>query len=57
MLLAGSDGLEIMRKLGNHSGGLPYTVVVDRNGKVVHRKLGALKQGDLDVVLGPLTRS
>jgi len=57
VLLAGSDGLEIMRKLGNHSGGLPYTVVVDRNGKVVHRKLGALKQGDLDVVLGPLTRS
>ena len=57
VLLAGSDGLEIMRKLGNNSGGLPYTLVVDRSGKVVHRKLGALKAGNLDVVLGPLTRS
>ena len=57
VLLAGTDGLEIMRKLGNNSGGLPYTLVVDRNGKVVHRKLGALKAGDLDVVLRPLTRS
>lgn len=57
VLLAGSDGLELMRKLGNSSGGLPYTVVVDRNGKVVHRKLGALKAGDLDSILRPLTRS
>ena len=57
VLLAGTDGLELMRKLGNSSGGLPYTVVVDRKGKVVRRKLGALKQGDLDAILGPLTRS
>jgi thiol-disulfide isomerase/thioredoxin len=57
LLLAGTDGLELMRKLGNSAGGLPYTVVVDRQGKVVHRKLGALKAGDLDAILGPLTRS
>jgi thiol-disulfide isomerase/thioredoxin len=57
VLLAGADGLELMRKLGNSSGGLPYTVVVDRKGKVVRRKLGALKQGDLDAILWPLTRS
>lgn len=57
VLLAGADGLELMRKLGNTSGGLPYTVVVDRSGNVVRRKLGALKQGDLDAILGPLTKS
>ena len=57
ILLAEADGLELMRKLGNSSGGLPYTVVTDRQGKVVYRKLGALKQADLDAVLGPLAKT
>ena len=46
-----------MRKLGNSAGGLPYTVVADRQGNVVHRKLGALKQADLDTILDPLART
>jgi hypothetical protein len=49
--------LDLMRHLGNSSGGLPYTVVVDRQGGVVHRKLGALKPAELDAVLAPLIRS
>jgi|SRR3989304_1945738 len=57
ILLAEADGLDLMRKLGNSSGGLPYTVVIDRQGNLVHRKLGALKQADLDAILGPLARS
>lgn len=57
ILLAGADGLELMRQLGNSSGGLPYTVVADRQGALVHRKLGALKPGELDGLLGPLTRT
>ena len=56
ILLAEADGLDLMRKLGNASGGLPYTVVADRRGVLVHRKLGALKQADLDGILGPLAR-
>jgi thiol-disulfide isomerase/thioredoxin len=54
ILLAEADGLDLMRKLGNPSGGLPYTVIADRQGVVVHRKLGAMKQADLDGMLGPL---
>ena len=54
VLLAEADGLDLMRKLGNSTGGLPYTVVADRQGKVVNRKLGALKQGDIDAILRPL---
>jgi thiol-disulfide isomerase/thioredoxin len=57
VLLAEADGLDLMRKLGNATGGLPYTVVVDRQGSVVDRKLGAFHQGDLDTILGPLTRA
>lgn len=54
VLLAEADGLDLMRQLGNSSGGLPYTVVADRQGALIHRKLGALKQGDLDQILGGL---
>lgn len=57
VLLGESEGLDLMRKLGNNTGGLPYTVVTDRQGGVVHRKLGAFKQADLEAVLGPLTRT
>ena len=55
VLIAEADGLELMRRLGNSSGGLPYTVFFDRQGGVAHRKLGALKQGDLDAILGSLS--
>ena len=55
VLLAEADGLDLMRKLGNSAVGLPYTVVADRQGGIVHRKLGALKQADLDAVLARLT--
>ena len=57
ILLAETDGLDLMRKLGNSAGGLPYTVVTDRHRNVLHRKLGAFHQGDLDAILGPLTRT
>lgn len=54
LLLAEGDGLDLMRQLGNENGGLPYTVVADRQGKIVHRKLGALKPGELDRIVAPL---
>jgi thiol-disulfide isomerase/thioredoxin len=57
VLLAEADGLDLMRQLGNSSGGLPYTVVADRKGSLVHRKLGALKPGDLDEMLAPLAKA
>ena len=56
ILLAEADGLDLMRRLGNSSGGLPYTVIANREGTLVHRKLGALKQPELDGLLAPLAR-
>ena len=57
VLLAEADGLDLMRKLGNSTGGLPYTVVADRQGRVVYRKLGSLKQGEVDEILRPLAQN
>lgn len=45
--LAGLDGTELARALGNESGGLPFSVLVDRMGQVRERKLGALVEADL----------
>ncbi|HLX81489.1 MAG TPA: TlpA disulfide reductase family protein [Burkholderiales bacterium] len=57
ILLADTDGLDLMRKLGNDSGGLPYTVIADRQGALIYRKLGAMTQVDMDGILEPLVRS
>jgi thiol-disulfide isomerase/thioredoxin len=46
--LAGMDGVELSRSLGNGAGGLPFSVVFDRKGQLATRKLGALAQADLD---------
>jgi thiol-disulfide isomerase/thioredoxin len=57
ILIAEANGLDLIRKLGNNAGGLPYTVVADRQGSVLHRKLGALHLGDLDAILAPLLQT
>jgi thiol-disulfide isomerase/thioredoxin len=51
LLLAGSDGLDLMRKLGNPSGGLPFTVVLDRKGTIAFRNLGALAGSKIEAQL------
>lgn len=45
--LAGFPGLEMSRSLGNLSGALPFTVVFDSTGHVLHRKMGKLTVEDL----------
>lgn len=40
--LAGEDGLDLSRRLGNSAGGLPFSVAFDRGGAAVERKLGAI---------------
>jgi len=46
--LAGMDGVDFGRTLGNTMGGLPFTVVLDSAGAVRSRKLGALKPADIE---------
>ncbi|WP_066266946.1 TlpA family protein disulfide reductase [Hydrogenophaga palleronii] len=45
--MAGFAGTELSRSLGNPSGGLPYTVVFDASGALVHRKIGQVSEEDL----------
>ncbi len=45
--LAGFPGLEVSKSLGNLAGSLPFTVVFNAAGQVVHRKMGRLTPADI----------
>ncbi|MEO5671165.1 MAG: TlpA disulfide reductase family protein [Ramlibacter sp.] len=45
--LAGLEGTELGKSLGNLSGGLPFTVVVGASGKIAQRRMGRLRAEDL----------
>lgn len=45
--MAGLGGTDLAKSLGNTSGGLPFTLVVDAKGAIAHRKLGKVSPDDL----------
>jgi len=45
--LAGLDGTELAKSLGNQAGGLPFTVVLGKDGQVRQRKMGRIDPADL----------
>jgi len=45
--LAGMSGTDLARSLGNHAGALPFTVLLDAQGKIVQRKLGETHHDEL----------
>ncbi|WP_194720714.1 TlpA family protein disulfide reductase [Noviherbaspirillum malthae] len=45
--VGGLSGTELSRQLGNQAGGLPFTVLIDGNGKVRKSYLGRLKMDEL----------
>ena len=45
--IAGLDGVALSRSLGNLAGGLPFTVVLGRDGQVIQRKIGQIQPQDL----------
>ena len=54
VLVGGFGAIELSRSLGNSLSALPFTVIVDRHGRVVQRHLGPLIQPELDRVLDGL---
>ena len=43
LLVAGAGGTELARQLGNSSGALPYTVLINPGGHIVRTRLGAVR--------------
>jgi thiol-disulfide isomerase/thioredoxin len=51
--LAGADGLDLSRSLGNNVGALPFTVAFDTAGTPLQHRLGALDRAWLERWTGP----
>lgn len=54
VLIGGYGAIELSRTLGNRLTALPFTVIVDRQGKVAHTQLGRLKPQQLRSILSQL---
>ena len=51
LVVAGAAGSELGRALGNEAGALPFTAVIDSNGRVVERTLGIVDLEKLRTLL------
>ncbi|MDP1740431.1 TlpA disulfide reductase family protein [Polaromonas sp.] len=47
VVMAGLQGTELSKSLGNLAGGLPFTVVFGASGQLLHRKSGQVSSEDL----------
>jgi peroxiredoxin len=56
LLIAGATGVDLLHGLGNRSGVLPFSVLLDRSGALVQRWTGALTEPDLRKVVASLLR-
>jgi thiol-disulfide isomerase/thioredoxin len=52
--VAGMGGTDLARQFGNNAGGLPYTVLIGADGKVIKTYLGKLKFDELKADLAKL---
>jgi thiol-disulfide isomerase/thioredoxin len=54
VLVGGPENMDFARQVGNRHGVLPFTLVIDRSGKVVTTEIGVLKREKLEGLLKPL---
>lgn len=54
LLVGRLETMEFARQVGNQAGVLPFTLVIDRSGKVVATAVGVLKPEKLENLLNPL---
>lgn len=48
------QSIELMRALGNSKSGLPFTVVIDRDGRIRSSKLGAMSRSEMEAAVTPI---
>ena len=53
VLVGEMDAIELARGAGNELGGLPFTVIVDRKGRLIRTELGGLDEQKLTAIIGP----
>jgi thiol-disulfide isomerase/thioredoxin len=53
-LIGGYDAVDLSKPLGNRLAALPFTVIFDREGRIAHTQLGALKPAQLRSIVANL---
>lgn len=54
VLLGGIETVEMSRRAGNHVGALPFTVIIDRHGKIARTELGGIDEAKLQGIIESL---
>ena len=54
IVYGGSDAIKLSKDIGNSLGGIPFLVVIDRDGKIVERITGEAKDGRIEGIITPL---
>lgn len=54
VLVGDWETIELAKAAGNRQGGLPFTVVIDRSGKISGIHLGGISQADMEAMFKPL---
>ncbi len=54
ILLGGAEAVQLNQAAGNRLGGLPYTLVLDRQGRPVATYTGAVAEQELEALVTPL---
>ena len=54
VLVGAWETIELAKAAGNRQGGLPFTVVIDRSGKITGIHLGGISQAGMEAMIKPL---
>ena len=54
LLESGAQGLDLLKAVGNSSGALPFTLLLDRQGRAAGRKLGKMSYAELITAIAAL---
>jgi thiol-disulfide isomerase/thioredoxin len=54
ILLGGDNGITLAHQLGDNVGAVPYTLIVDQQGQIIHRHPGEFPKEQLTKIITPL---
>ncbi len=57
VLIAGDEGITLSKQLGNSIGAVPFTVIINRQGTIIHRHPGELSKEKIIEIITPLILS
>lgn len=54
MLIAGDEGIELSQQLGNVINAVPFTLIINEQGQIIHRQPGELSREKILEIITPL---